>query len=143
LTLRQDITCFGNELGLLKTRQAERSGEQVLCGHVVQLSANPAPLFILKSQKAERQLHQVVFHLTSLDKGQVTQPWQGEGVLLDNGHQKLEPFVLTAGRRPRYSVCEVEGLQVVPRPGFDRVAVVWPNAPQSPVAADSTAESPA
>ena len=67
----------------------------------------------------------VALHLTTLDKGQVTQPWQGEGALLDNGHGKLEPFVLTAGRRARYAVREVSGLDLVPCPGFDglRVAV--------------------
>ena len=104
---------------------------------------SPSRIIALYLDGSQHHLHQVVFHLTSLDKGQVTQPWQGEGVLLDNGHQKLEPFVLTAGRRPRYSVYEVEGLQVVARPGFDRIAVVWPSAPESPVVADSTAESPA
>ncbi len=68
----------------------------------------------------------VALHLTTLDKGQVTQPWQGEGALLDNGHEKLEPFVLTAGRRQRYHTQTVEGLDVVPAPGFDRIAVAWP-----------------
>jgi hypothetical protein len=66
----------------------------------------------------------VALHLTSLDKGQVTQPWQGEGALLDNGHGRLEPFVLTAGRRQRYRMEIVSGLDVVPLEGFDRIAVV-------------------
>ncbi len=65
----------------------------------------------------------VALHLTSLDKGQVTQPWQGEGALLDNGHGKLEPFVLTGGRRQRYQTQSVEGLEVVPAPGFDRILI--------------------
>jgi hypothetical protein len=56
----------------------------------------------------------------------MTQPWQGEGVLLDNGRQKLEPFVLTSGRRSRYHVRVIDGLDVVAAPGFDRLAVVWP-----------------
>jgi hypothetical protein len=62
-------------------------------------------------------------HLTSLDKGQVTQPWQGAGAFLDNGHGKLEPFVLTAGRQQRYAVQTVDGLDVVPEAGFERIAV--------------------
>jgi hypothetical protein len=74
----------------------------------------------------------VALHLTTLDKGQVTQPWQGEGALLDNGHGKLEPFVLTAGRRSRYALQEVAGLDLVPCPGFDRLSVaVAVGGPQS------------
>ncbi len=65
----------------------------------------------------------VALHLTSLDKGQVTQPWQGEGTLLDNGKGGLEPFVLTAGRRQRYGVETIGGLSVVPCPGFEQIAV--------------------
>jgi len=68
----------------------------------------------------------VALHLTTLDKGQVTQPWQGEGMLLDNGHGKLEPFVMTAGRRPRYQTHVVGGLDAVRLPGFDRIAVAVP-----------------
>jgi hypothetical protein len=74
----------------------------------------------------------VALHLTSVDKGQVTQPWQGEGVLVDNAHQKLEPFVLTAGRRPRYGTRIIDGLDLVPVAGFDRLAMVWPLAPDVP-----------
>jgi hypothetical protein len=65
----------------------------------------------------------VALHVTSLDKGQVTQPWQGEGGLLDNGHGKLVPFVLTGGRRSRYHTAVVDGLDLVPLPGFDRMVV--------------------
>ena len=53
----------------------------------------------------------------------MTQPWQGEGALLDNGHGKLVPFVLTGGRRSRYRTGVVDGLDLVPLPGFDRIAV--------------------
>jgi hypothetical protein len=67
--------------------------------------------------------HPTALHLTTLDKGQVTQPWQGEGALLDNGHGKLEPFVLTAGRRQKYAVQTVDQLKVVPVPGFDRIQI--------------------
>ena len=65
----------------------------------------------------------MTLHLTTLDKGQVTQPWQGEGALLDNGHGRLEPFVLTTQRRLRYTCRLVEGLSIVPGLGFDRIAV--------------------
>lgn len=68
----------------------------------------------------------VALHLTTLDKGQVTQPWQGEGMLLDNGKGKLEPFVMTAGRRPHYRALTIAGLDAVPLPGFDRIAVALP-----------------
>jgi nitroreductase len=71
---------------------------------------------------------EVALHLTSLDKGQVTQPWQGEGALLDNGHGRLEPMVLTAGRRQRHEMVYVEGLGILPMTGFDRIAVAWPMA---------------
>jgi hypothetical protein len=68
----------------------------------------------------------VALHLTTLDKGQVTQPWQGEGMLLDNGHGKLEPFVMTAGRRPRYQTHAIDRLDAVRLPGFDRISVAIP-----------------
>lgn len=65
----------------------------------------------------------VAMHLTTLDKGQVTQPWQGEGALLDNGHGKLEPFVLTAGRRQRHDTEIVSGLDLVAMPGFESIRI--------------------
>lgn len=65
----------------------------------------------------------VALHLTSVDKGQVTQPWQGEGALLDNGHGKLVPFVLTGGRRGRYQTQIVSELDLVRLPGFERIEV--------------------
>jgi hypothetical protein len=85
-------------------------------------------LYLDGSQHHRRQL---ALRLTSVDKGQVTQAWQGEGVLLDNGHQRLEPFVLTAGRRARYASRIVEGLDLVPVAGFDHILVVWPQAPSA------------
>jgi hypothetical protein len=85
-------------------------------------------LYLDGSQHHRRQL---ALHLTSVDKGQVTQPWQGEGVLLDNGHQSLEPFVLTAGRRLRHASQTVDGLDLVPVAGFDRITVVWPQVPSA------------
>ena len=79
----------------------------------------------------------VALHLTTLDKGQVTQPWQGEGALRDNGHGRLEPYVLTTGRRERSVVRTVAGLDLVPLPGFERIAVTWPNVPSPTEFADS------
>jgi hypothetical protein len=96
-------------------------------------------LYLDGSQHHRRQL---ALHLTSLDKGQVTQPWQGEGALLDNGHGKLEPFVLTAGRRARYGARVLGGLDLVPAAGFDRIAVVRPAPPAVPAAA-AAVEAPA
>ncbi len=69
----------------------------------------------------------MALHLTSVDKGQVTQPWQGEGVLLDDGHGHLVPFVLTGGRRQRYRTQAVGGLDLVPLAGFERIAVATPS----------------
>jgi hypothetical protein len=85
---------------------------------------------------------QVALHLTSVDKGQMTQPWQGEGVLVDNGHGKLEPFVLTGSRRSRYHVRAIEGLDIVAAPGFDRLAVVWPQT-AAPSSTNDSAGTPA
>jgi hypothetical protein len=62
-------------------------------------------------------------HLTSVSKGQVTQPWQGPGVLLDNGKGTLVPFVLTGGRRERMITEEVSGINLLPVEGFDRIQV--------------------
>jgi hypothetical protein len=64
-------------------------------------------------------------HLASVGKEQVTQPWQGEGALRDNGKGKLVPLVLTLGRRERMKVEEVAGLDLVPMEGFDRIPVCW------------------
>jgi hypothetical protein len=75
---------------------------------------------------SQHHRQQIALHLTSVDKGQMTQPWQGEGALLDNGRGKLEPFVLTSGRRSRYHLRVLDNLDVVPAPGFERIAVVWP-----------------
>jgi hypothetical protein len=69
----------------------------------------------------------VALHLTSVDKGHVTQPWQGAGALLDNGHGGLEPMVLTAGRQRRFRTVEVGGLDLVPGPRFARIAVAQPS----------------
>lgn len=66
---------------------------------------------------------QGVLHLTSLGKGIVAQPWQGEGALLDNGHGKLVPTVLTAGRRERVTSQRVAGLGLLPDAAFDAIDV--------------------
>ncbi|MGA2033371.1 MAG: L-tyrosine/L-tryptophan isonitrile synthase family protein [Thermoguttaceae bacterium] len=65
---------------------------------------------------------QAAFHLTSVGKGQVTQPWQGEGVLWDNGKGLLVPIVLTAGRRQRMAIKEIRHLNFLRLPGFDTIA---------------------
>jgi hypothetical protein len=64
-------------------------------------------------------------HLHSLGGGQMTQPWQGEGALMDNGHGKLVPFALTGARRDRMATHEVGGLSLVPLEGFERIEVCW------------------
>jgi hypothetical protein len=101
-----------------------------VCWDALRLGAQIFPdrgrLVALYLDGSQHHRQQVALHLTSVDKGQMTQPWQGEGVLLDNGCQKLEPFVLTGGRRSRYQVRVLDGLALVPAPGFDRLAVVWP-----------------
>lgn len=101
-----------------------------VCWDALRLGAQIFPdrgrLLALYLDGSQHHRQQVALHLTSVDKGQMTQPWQGEGVLLDNGHQKLEPFVLTGGRRARYHVRVLDRLDVVAAPGFDRLAVVWP-----------------
>src|SRR6185437_16205249 len=112
-----------------------------VCWDALRLGAQIFPdrerLVALYLDGSQHHRLQVALHLTSVDKGQMTQPWQGEGVLLDNGYQKLEPFVLTAGRRSRYNSRILDGLDLVAAPGFDRLAVVWP---QAPIVSSSAAE---
>ena len=62
-------------------------------------------------------------HLTSVGKGQVTQPWQGEGVLWDNGKGKLVPIVLTAARRDKMTSLTLDGLDVVPGTDFASIDI--------------------
>jgi hypothetical protein len=94
-----------------------------------QIFSDKERLVALYLDGSQHHRKQIAMHLTSVDKGQVTQPWQGEGVLLDNGRQKLEPFVLTGGRRPRYHARILDGLDLIPVPGLDRITVVWPKGP--------------
>ncbi|HEY7326150.1 MAG TPA: L-tyrosine/L-tryptophan isonitrile synthase family protein [Gemmataceae bacterium] len=91
-----------------------------------QLFPNRERLLALYLDGSQHHRQQVALHLTSVDKGQMTQPWQGEGVLLDNGHQKLEPFVLTAARRSRCRERILEGFDLVARPGFNSIKIVCP-----------------
>jgi hypothetical protein len=101
-----------------------------VCWDALRMGAQIFPdrerLLALYLDGSQHHRQQVALHLTSVDKGQMTQPWQGEGVLLDNGHEKLEPFVLTSGRRSCYHVRVLDGLDFVSLPGFERLAVVWP-----------------
>jgi hypothetical protein len=66
---------------------------------------------------------QAALHLTTLGKGQVVQPWQGEGALQDNGKGTLVPIAITAGRRERLMWQEVRGLDLVPMEGFESIRV--------------------
>jgi hypothetical protein len=77
-------------------------------------------------------------HLTTLGKGHIVQPWQGEGALSDNGHGQLVPCVLTR-ERAGMAKTEVGGLDVVELDGFDRIAVAGANTG----AAGSPTEAPA
>ena len=54
-------------------------------------------------------------HLASVGKEQVTQPWQGEGALVDNGKGQLVPLVLTGGRRAAHD--DRGSRRPGPRPG--------------------------
>ncbi len=75
---------------------------------------------------------QAALHLATLGKEQVTQPWQGEGALQDNGKGKLVPLVLTAGRRARLICQELGGLDLVPLDGFQSITLCK-ESPQAPV----------
>jgi nucleoside-diphosphate-sugar epimerase len=102
-----------------------------VCWEAMQLSGLPrckGRILAVYLDGSQHHGREVALHLTTLDKGQITQPWQGEGALLDNGRGKLEPFVLTAGRRRRHDSRQVEGLDLIGQPGFERIAVVWPAA---------------
>jgi hypothetical protein len=115
-----------------------------VCWDALRLGAQLFPsrerLLALYLDGSQHHRQQVALHLTSVDKGQMTQPWQGEGVLLDNGYQKLEPFVLTTARRLNYHARIIEGLDLVPSPGFDRIKVVWLHESLVP-SADSSAST--
>jgi hypothetical protein len=108
-----------------------------VCWDALRLGASLFPdrerLVALYLDGSQHHRRQVALHLTSVDKGQMTQPWQGEGALLDNGPGKLEPFVLMAGRKARYRSCVVEGMDLLPDAGFDRIAVVGPQDPNRAV----------
>jgi len=63
------------------------------------------------------------FHLTSLGKGQVAQPWQGEGALQGNGHGRLIPIVLTGKRRGQLDIQQLDVRDVFPCAGFETISV--------------------
>jgi hypothetical protein len=136
----------------LKPEQRERFFRQAshrfrVCWDALDMACQLFPsrerLLALYLDGSQHHRRQMALHLTSVDKGQVTQPWQGEGVLLDNGRQMLEPFVLTAGRRPRHGTRLVEGLDLVPVAAFERLAVFWPLSPALPVNVGTAAGAPA
>ena len=99
--------------------------EALQLSHLTRGRRRLVAMYLNGSQHHIRQ--PVALHLTTLDKGHVTQPWQGEGALRDNGHGRLEPYVLTTGRRGRSVKRTVSGIDLVPLPGFDRITVTWPN----------------
>jgi hypothetical protein len=85
------------------------------------LGHNLVSMYLDGNQHHIRQ--QAALHLTTVGKGQITQPWQGEGVLQDNGKGTLIPIVLTAGRRGRMICQEIAQLDLVPMEGFDTLQV--------------------
>ncbi len=87
------------------------------------LGANLVAMYLDGTQHHIRQ--PAALHLRTLSKEQITQPWQGEGALRDNGKGKLVPVVYTAGRRARLDTREVTGLDVIPLEGFDSIRVCW------------------
>jgi hypothetical protein len=89
-------------------------------------------MYLDGSQHHRRQA--VAFHLTSLDKGQITQPWQGIGALVDNQHGSLEPFVLTGGRCEHYDLQLVKRLNILPGPAFDDIPVARLKTPSQKAA---------
>jgi hypothetical protein len=66
---------------------------------------------------------QAAFHLRSVGKQQGTQPWQGEGVLVDNGVGKLVPVVLTAKRRELMECQTVPLRELLPLPNFESITI--------------------
>jgi hypothetical protein len=89
------------------------------------LGHNLIAMYMDGSQHHIRQT--VALHLASVGKEQVTQPWQGEGALLDNGKGLLVPTVLTHSRRVRMSIQEISGLNILPVPALDHIAVCREN----------------
>ncbi|HEX4412801.1 MAG TPA: hypothetical protein VH107_04175 [Lacipirellulaceae bacterium] len=63
------------------------------------------------------------FHLRSVGKQQGTQPWQGQGVLQDNGVGKLVPVVLTAKRRVLMDCRIVPLPRLLSLPNFDSITI--------------------
>jgi hypothetical protein len=63
------------------------------------------------------------FHLRSVGKQQGTQPWQGEGALVDNGAGQLVPVVVTSKRRQELHLQRERLPAILPLPGFDSILV--------------------
>jgi hypothetical protein len=143
---RRNVAMPANLDSAAQERFIERASHRFrVCWDALRLGAQIFPdrerLLALYLDGSQHHRKQMALHLTSVDKGQMTQPWQGEGVLLDNGCGKLEPFVLTGGRRSRYHARQIDGLDLVAAPGFDRLAVVWTqtSVPSSPNESAGTA----
>jgi hypothetical protein len=80
-------------------------------------------------------------HLTSVAKGQVTQPWQGEGVLRDNGHDKLVPIVLSGKRRDEVQLSRVDVPGVISHPGLGSICVCYDQNSSSSSSIQATPEN--
>lgn len=70
-------------------------------------------------------------HLRSLCRGQITQPWQGRGVLLDNGQGKLVPTVETRRRSQRFHRVAKVHLDLFPVPELETIDVMAQSEPSS------------
>jgi hypothetical protein len=80
-------------------------------------------------------------HLTSVAKGQVTQPWQGEGVLRDNGHDKLVPIVLSGKRKNEVRLHRVDVRGVISYPGLESIYVCYDQSSTSSSSIEPTPEN--
>jgi hypothetical protein len=125
VSVPQNLSEAGRELYLQRASHRYRVYWQAL--QMTGMTASKRRVVAMYLDGSQHHLRQsIALHLTSLDKGQVAQPWQGEGALLDNGHGKLEPIVLTAGRLASLRLETVSGLDLIAAPGFGQIAVASP-----------------
>jgi hypothetical protein len=125
VSVPQNLTEAARELYLRSASHRYRVYWQAL--QMTGMTASKRRVVAMYLDGSQHHLRQsIALHLTSLDKGQVAQPWQGEGALADNGHGKLEPTVLTAGRLASLRLETVDGLDLIAAPGFGQIAVASP-----------------
>jgi len=104
-------------------RARRASHEYRLYWEALELSCIPRlqrPLMTLYS--GERGL----LRIYSLCKGNISQPWQGEGGLRPNDKGELVPFVLTQERKDTYQTQWVNGLRIAGGL-LDRIRIVQPD----------------